>query len=667
LLETQPAPALDSLYLRFRRPLIACVLLALVLGFYLVPLFSDQASIQWDGADVHYSLQKYFSDNILHGKLPSWCPFSFSGMPLIADPEIGAWYPLNWPFFLNRITPRAIEWELALHAAIAALGAWLLASDLLENMESAALAGIFYAFSGFFTSHSSHVGIFQGAALFPWLLWAFRRAVLVDRLRYGLIAAAVGAGVMLAGHFQTALYCYFGLFLFAVSMRRIQAFAVLLSVMIAVVALSAVTWLPALELSAQSIRAHENFSVHTSSPLVPGALLTLFSPDHYGVLTGPYYGPADITQFYFYAGLLLPLLAIPGLFAAKVRLPAIVMLAGSIWYAFGPPAGLYLLIARLPGFSSVRAPVHIWFVAALSLALLAAAGGQLIAMRFDKRWIIPLLAMVAFGDVYILNMSRNPLAYARKSFNAAYGDAAYQFDLATQPARALPLHRFWAPADNNLFGPMNGALELKLEATYGYNPLQLQNDSDFMLAARKNVRLLNDLSVTDVLDLKTGQILRNPNALPRANVPAEIVRNASLASLNPATTASVPDNVTGFIQDPKAAVEITNYEPSLYRIRYTAASPSVLRISVPYFPGWQASVDGESAAVFPVDVALSGVVVPAGSHDLVFRFVLTSLTAGIMISLSAWMIGLGVAGFSFLAGLDRSFPSAAPRQGSRAR
>jgi hypothetical protein len=298
----------------------------------------------------------------------------------------------------------------------------------------------------------------------------------------------------------------------------------------------------------------------------------------------------------------------------------------------------------------VRAPVHIWFVAALSLALLAAAGAQMIVMRFEKRWIIAGFAIVAFGDVYIFNMSRNPLAYARKSFDAAYGDAAYQFDVATQPARARPLHRFWAPADNNLFGPMNGALALKLEATYGYNPLELQNYSDFMVAARTNVKLLNDLGVTDVLDLKTGQILRNPNALPRANVPAEILRNASLASLNPATSASIPDNVTGFIQDPKATIEITNYEASLYRIRYTAASPSVMRISVPYFPGWQASIDGEFATVFQVDGALSGVVIPAGTHELIVRFVLTSLTAGIMISLSAWMIGLGVAGFSLLAG-----------------
>jgi hypothetical protein len=26
-------------------------------------------------------------------------------MPLLADPQVGAWYPLNWPFFLAGIGP----------------------------------------------------------------------------------------------------------------------------------------------------------------------------------------------------------------------------------------------------------------------------------------------------------------------------------------------------------------------------------------------------------------------------------------------------------------------------------------------------------------------------------------------------------------------------------
>ena len=44
--------------------------------------------------------------------------------------------------------------------------------------------------------------------------------------------------------------------------------------------------------------------------------------------------------------------------------------------------------------------------------------------------------------------------------------------------------------------------------------------------------------------------------------------------------------------------------------------------------------------VFPVDLALSGVTVPAGSHDLLFRYESTWFRTGALISAVSW---LGVA------------------------
>src|SRR5690349_3444083 len=76
--------------------------------FYWIPLTSSQTSIQWDAVDVHYSAQKYFADRVLRGELPFWTPYIFSGFPFLADLQTGAWYPLNWPFFLAGVTPGAI-------------------------------------------------------------------------------------------------------------------------------------------------------------------------------------------------------------------------------------------------------------------------------------------------------------------------------------------------------------------------------------------------------------------------------------------------------------------------------------------------------------------------------------------------------------------------------
>jgi len=141
------------------------LLAALILVFYWTPLTSPEASIQWDAVDTHYSPQKYFADRARQGALPFWTPYLFSGFPFLADPQVGAFYPLNWPFFLLGITPRAVQWELALHAGLACAGAFLLLRRLIENRIAALLGACAYGLSGFFAGHSSHVGIFQGASL----------------------------------------------------------------------------------------------------------------------------------------------------------------------------------------------------------------------------------------------------------------------------------------------------------------------------------------------------------------------------------------------------------------------------------------------------------------------------------------------------------------------
>jgi hypothetical protein len=193
------------------------VIAALVLVFYLVPLASESASIQWDAADLHYPFQKYWSDHVRSGSLPSWTPYVYAGYPFLAYPETAAWYPPHWPFFLIGITPRMIQAELALNALIACLGAFLLISRLVENRSAAVLGGLCYGLSGFFAGHASHVGIFAAAACLPWLLLAFRRALDGSAVRYTALGGMAGAAMILAGYFQTAMYGFLALGLYALA------------------------------------------------------------------------------------------------------------------------------------------------------------------------------------------------------------------------------------------------------------------------------------------------------------------------------------------------------------------------------------------------------------------------------------------------------------------
>jgi hypothetical protein len=616
----------------------------LVLIFYATPLFSPQASIQWDAVDVHYSSQKYFSDELRAGRLPFWTPYIYSGMPFLADQQVGAWYVPNWPFFLAGISARAIEWELALHSLLACLGAWLLARDLLQDARSAIFAGLFYGFGGFFAAHSSHVGMFQAAALFPWLIWLVQRAFLPAGTRrpllYGALAAAVAGCMILAGHFQTALYCFFGLGLWVAVQRSVRGLAVLAAVAVAAVLLSAIQVLPGLELARNSIRANADFSTGTNGVLRPSALLTLLYPHSNGAATAAYTGPEDVTQVYFYQSLLAVLLCIYGATHRRIRWLALALAVPALWYALGPSGGLYLAIARLPGFRSIRAPVHIWFVISLAMAIVAAAGAEKLSQRWGKGWLPWALMAVAFADLWYWNMEANTLAYARTSYQEGYGAAAILFARGTAPLRSNPLHRLWFETDSNSFGPMNGSLNSRTESSYGYNPQQLQTYADYTAAATGNPKLIDGLSATAKLQ-SNGQLVSNTTVIPRVSVPRAVVRASSrgaLGTLDPAVQSVIDPSAPAFEHDGTARAEVTAYSADRYAIRTMSRGTALVRIAVPFFPGWQASVDGSAAPVIAVDHTWSGVVVPAGSHELIFAYHSNWFATGAAISAAALLV-----------------------------
>ena len=642
------APA-DDLFGGLANPRIILLgLAAAVLLFYFKPLFSGNASIQWDAVDVQYSAQNHFSEMLRAGKLPFWTPYVYSGMPLVADPQVGAWYPLNWPFFLAGFTPRAIEWQLALHCLLAAIGGYLLGRDLLRSRTAAVFAGVFFAFSGVFAAHSSHPGIFQASSLAPWLLWTGRRAAHAPRW---LPALGIAAGaIVLVGHFQTALYAFFALAIFlatdfVIDRGSLRGSALALVVSVAAgAALSAVMVLPGLELTGQSVRAGADYSKDAGSSLVPGALATLVSPNHYGALDPDHYtGPQDITQYYLYMGILMIPLALLGLAAPRERWYGLALFVAGAWYAAGPAGGLYSVVAMLPGFRSVRAPIHMWFVASLGLALLAAAGVGVLRARYRSPWIaLALLAIVGL-DLYYWNMERNGLTYARESFQDRYGSAEERFRTVAAPLMASPMHRIWAANASPSFGPFNGSLDNRMEVTFGYNPLELSRYHQYMEAAAGNPKLLNGLAVTATLSSADGMFRTNPDGLPRIYAPQTVSAAgtreeaaARLGTLDPAREG-VAEGIAPIPANGGAKVQITGYQGDAYRARYQADHATLLRIAAPYFPGWRAEVDGRAVNVVPVDVALMGVVVPPGDHELVVRFRSSRYAAGAAISGLAWL------------------------------
>jgi len=639
------------------------LILLCVLAFYWIPLTSPNTTAYGDTIDVSYPLQKYFAQHALGKGLPFWTPYIYSGYPLLANPLNGAWYPLNWPFYITGVTPQTMEMELALHALLACLGMFFFLTRQVRHRTSAVLGAFAYGLSGFFAGHTSHLGVFCTAAWLPWILLAYRRATeSKPGLNLGLGGLAAGC-MMAAGFPQTAITALVALLLYALSdvltgqIRILRAFGFVAVISVGAVGATAVQSLPASELASLSVSRPT--AEYQKEALQPKHLLTLLWADSLGTLS--HNDKDHPTDHYFYAGLLLLPLAIAGIAKGRARAAALLLLIPAVWYMAGPKAGLFYAGVLVPGVAGMGPPLLGWFIAAFALALAAAAGADWFTDRAAKfRYAGVLLAAVVFADLFFCNSFGNPLAYLRMSYYRAYGFSE-RVAARLLAAPQLPLNRFDAPNAMPGAGPLMHPLDLRFETTYGYFVDEPRSYREYHDAARTNTHLLDGLNVSRFVDWRKRDIDVNPNVLPRIYFPAAVQDVAGveesrrlLPAMRPAEASTVFTPHAPIQQDKRATAVVVTYDEQSYRVHYTADSPSLLKLSMAWYPGWTARVGGRETPVLRVDHAMMGVVVPAGERDVEFRFHSRWFVAGTVISIATALILLSmVIGHQVYGYLDR--------------
>jgi hypothetical protein len=588
--------------------------------------------------------------------------------------QVGAWYPLNWPFLLAGITPRAIGGELLLSGLVACSGAYFLARRLLRSETASILAAMCYGLSGWFAAHGQHLGMVASAAWLPWLLVGLLRYAAAPGARRLVELGLVGAAIALPGSFQIALYTFAFVAIWAgcealVERSHLMGRRLGLGLAAAVVwgaALSAVMILPGLELVSRSIRAQVNArDLPDVGYFHASALATLVYPDYYGLLSGHYVGPGDSTQHYFYAGVLLVPLAVVGARQRRVLLTAAALGLPFVWYALGPRGGLFELAVPLPGFSSVELPMHGWFLPALGLALLGGAGMDLTVRRFGSRAGAALIGLVLL-DVLVVNQVLDPLAYARASFADQYGGALATFHAQARAAEPSVLRVYGPPLA--AVGYRNHALQSRVPTTYGYNPLELADYAAYTdAAAEANPRLILGLAAN--YQLAGDQLVRVGDALPLAYVahPPRLVPDAAAAAgalilLDPATTTLVtgPTPEEEEASDLAATVSVVAVEEATLRLRYASATPNLLRVAIPSYPGWHATLDDRDLTLVTVDAAFTGVEVPAGEGEVLLTYTSRLFVPGALLTALALVAsGLVYASWAATATRGSSTPETA--------
>lgn len=114
------------------------------------------------------------------------------------------------------------------------------------------------------------------------------------------------------------------------------------------------------------------------------------------------------------------------------------------------------------------------------------------------------------------------------------------------------------------------------------------------------------------------------------------------ATVNPRTTALVEgadaDLLAGLSGANSGELVVVS-QPNVNELQITVSTPyrRFLVVSEPWFPGWQATIDGVPTPIYRADYVLRGVVVPTGQHTVVMRYRPTSVTIGLILSVAMFV------------------------------
>lgn len=612
---------------------------------------------------------EYIGRTVLHGwRLPLWNPFEFCGSPLLASAQHGALYPPIAVLF-GLLSPRAAL--LALYALHVLLLSWAsvayLRSHGLGPMAAAlapiiAVAQMFGTFRNAAVDHPNFLGC---VAVVPFILLCAERAA--EGRRSGWLALlALGVGVQWLVGYPDISMATAVLLAVVVVFRGGAPLARRSAVVVAGVGLgtllAAVQLLPMLEGVAESIREEElstfagarrlqrlvylsSLTTLTSASvallLVP---LNLYRPSRRGL--------AWCLAWVWCAVALLPpfslLYELPGL--RGVRIPAGWSLLGSVFLSFlaaagvdaawrrggtgarrlatvlacAAAAGSAWAIAYIPASLTVLAPDYELVasrVRVLRLAVATVAGEPRVTSAMEERSGAPLRhgipSVVGFEPAMPprrllrlateLGLGRTPRARTRWTGIAAAPDLAALLGVGVVVVPPGPAPRL-------------------REA--GFAPLVVLPGGDvaWYRAPLPRVRIVHRvLAVAD-----------EEEAFARTLGRAAELGEMTVIEGDPGVTLDVPG--VGSSEHARIVVD----RPETLVVDVLAAAPAVLVVRDTFFPGWHATVDGEPGPILRADYAFRGVVIPAGRHEVAFRYVPRSLRLGAGVSATAAAVIVGL-------------------------
>ncbi len=396
------------------------VLVAIPTAAFVLPdLFGGRLLITGDNLQQNFPLHVLVGSMLRHGELPFWNQYIFSGTPLMADFNAGAFYPLVGLFVILPDRAAWIATEVVLFSAIA-VGMYVFLRALKLSTLACVIAAATFAFAGPVLSEVNHVDMTEGYVAIPWMLLAVLHIVRDGRWRWSILLGVAFATVILGGApeamlDEALLVIVFAAFSAGLSgqrwwrvLTRCAAGAAL------ALSLAAIQWLPGLEAIRSSQRASGVIAAAGSFP-TPFSIFSLvpYIDGGYGHLGEvQFFSQYNLPEVGIYLGILPVIAALtvwhrrwPSRIAARDRYTWYGVGIVGYLLALGSNTPLEHLFNSLPLYGHQRLQSRNMVTVATALCVLLAAWiDRTDAPRVNDpmRWFDRITGLIPFGLVAAL-------------------------------------------------------------------------------------------------------------------------------------------------------------------------------------------------------------------------------------------------------------------------
>ena len=661
-----------------------------ILGAPLVyPLLRWRVLPYGDFGGFHVPLRFLYRNALRAGDSFLWTPWLDSGIYIHGEGQIGMAHPAH--LLLYRLAPLTAALNLEMLAAyvMAFAGMWRLLRRLGSGAEAAFCGALVFACGGYMLPHLNHLNAIAVAAHLPWMVICADRLAIRDRpaSAFAALAALLGSQLLLGspqGVWMSALVLgWFCAYRIATG-TAVSRLAWIAGAMALGFAIGAAQVLPTLDSARESIRTTTDLAFRLSFSLHPANLAQLVAPTIFA--DGIYATAAEWQphEFKVYAGALATLSAV--WVAARRRRVAQPVLAtaflalalGGMLLALGRFGGVYPLLARLPLVSSFRGSARHLLIVDFALAGLVAVAVQDAMQNAGQRtgrWVVWVPSALAVITLAVFLMFHASLAAHGVRLTDGVPIAGVVFAVGTavlfrgvaRGARAaapllvilaatdlaasgLPLVYTERPRPVRELAPAIGNPPGSFAGDLVYPELNLLDIDKFPMWGRRTSFAYFGLMRSRALDpadratqrlagvryaWTAGRWVAVEDPMPRARLltswrttiaPAQDLRSIDVKQV------ALLDGPSGAATGPAGTIRFQRDEPGWIRIETDAVSRQLLIVTERFHAGWIASVDGSRVATERAYGEYLACFVPAGTHDVSFRFSPASWRHGVWLS-----------------------------------